>query len=167
MNNRVQINQAGTGGGGGSGTVMSVAVSMPGIFGVAGSPITTSGTFVITFLNQAGNTFFAGPDGSTGQPAFRAITDNDLQTQHFNSAVMRLVDSLGNEVVNWDQYTLKDNLGSSNVSINWNERTLRVGPTVALSWENGDISFPNITTSSPGTGKLYYDAGTGALFIGL
>lgn len=36
------------GGGGGSGTVTSVALAMPDIFGVTGSPVTTSGTLAAT-----------------------------------------------------------------------------------------------------------------------
>jgi hypothetical protein len=39
------------GGGGGSGTVTSVALAMPDIFGVTGSPVTTSGTLTATSVD--------------------------------------------------------------------------------------------------------------------
>jgi len=45
------IVSASGGGGGGSGTVTSVAISLPTGLDVSGSPITTSGTFAITFAS--------------------------------------------------------------------------------------------------------------------
>lgn len=46
---------SGGGGGGGSGTVTSVAFSVPsGIFGVSGSPVTTSGTLGLTVTGTSG-----------------------------------------------------------------------------------------------------------------
>lgn len=64
--------------GGGGGGVSSVALSMPSIFTVSGSPVTTSGTLTASLNNQATNTVFAGPDGSTGLPTFRTLTANDI-----------------------------------------------------------------------------------------
>ena len=67
------------GGGGGTGTVTSVALSMPSIFGVAGSPITTAGTLTVTLSDQSANTFLAGPaSGPAATPGFRAIATADL-----------------------------------------------------------------------------------------
>lgn len=68
----------GSSGGGGSGTVTSVALSLPGIFTVSGSPVTTSGTLTGTLVSQTANTFFAAPNGSSGTPTFRAIVSTDL-----------------------------------------------------------------------------------------
>ena len=42
-----------TGGGGGSGTVTSVALTAPSIFSVSGSPVTTSGTLALTYSGTA------------------------------------------------------------------------------------------------------------------
>lgn len=67
------------GGGGGSGTVTSVALSMPaGVFGVTGSPVTTSGTFTVTLSSQGANLVLASPNGSSGAPSFRALTTTDI-----------------------------------------------------------------------------------------
>jgi hypothetical protein len=65
--------------GGGSGTVTSVALTMPGIFSVAGSPVTTAGTLAVTLANQAANVVFAGPTtGGAAAPTFRALVTADL-----------------------------------------------------------------------------------------
>lgn len=67
------------GGGGGTGTVTSVALAMPAIFSVAGSPVTTAGTFTVTLANQAANLVFAGPAaGAAATPTFRALVAADL-----------------------------------------------------------------------------------------
>ena len=67
--------------GSGSGSVTSVALSLPAQFSVSGSPITSSGTFTVSWASQAGHSFFAGLDGSgSGTPAFRTIAADDVPT---------------------------------------------------------------------------------------
>ena len=63
---------------GNSGSVTSVAVSMPAIFSVTGGPITSSGTIAATLASQAANTVFAAPDGSSGTPTFRSLASGDI-----------------------------------------------------------------------------------------
>lgn len=61
------------------GTVTSVGLSLPSIFTVSGSPVTTTGTLTGSLANQTANTIFAGP--STGVPAaptFRSLVANDI-----------------------------------------------------------------------------------------
>jgi hypothetical protein len=73
------INLPVEGGGGGSGTVTSVGLSMPAIFSVAGSPITTAGTFTVSLVTETANRVWAGPStGSPATPAFRALVAADL-----------------------------------------------------------------------------------------
>lgn len=68
-----------TGGGGGSGTVTSVGLNMPSQFSVANSPVTTTGTFGVTWNNESGNTVFAGAaGGGFAAPTFRALVNADL-----------------------------------------------------------------------------------------
>lgn len=65
--------------GGGSGTVTSVALSMPSEFSVSGSPVTTSGTLTVDKANQNANQVFAGPStGSAAAPTFRSLVAADL-----------------------------------------------------------------------------------------
>jgi hypothetical protein len=62
----------------GSGTVTSVGLTAPAELNVSTSPITTNGTFAITWANQTAGKVFASPAGSTGAPSFRALTEGDL-----------------------------------------------------------------------------------------
>lgn len=62
-----------------TGTVTSVALTMPSIFSVAGSPVTTSGTLAVTAANQTANTVYAGPaSGVPASPSFRVLTSADI-----------------------------------------------------------------------------------------
>jgi len=58
--------------------VTSVGLSLPSIFTVSGSPVTTTGTLTATFASQTANTFLAAPNGSAGVPAFRAPLAADI-----------------------------------------------------------------------------------------
>jgi hypothetical protein len=64
-----------------AGSVTSVAVSVPSIMSVSGSPITGAGIIAITLSNQNANLIFAGPSsGGAANPSFRSIVANDLPT---------------------------------------------------------------------------------------
>jgi hypothetical protein len=65
---------------GGTGTVTSVGLSMPSIFTVTGSPVTTIGTLTASFNSQAANLLFASPSGASGTPTFRTMTAADIPT---------------------------------------------------------------------------------------
>jgi len=63
----------------GSGSVSSVALSLPAIFSVTGSPITSSGTLAVTLATQSANLVFAGPNtGSAAAPTFRVLVAADV-----------------------------------------------------------------------------------------
>jgi hypothetical protein len=70
------------GSGGGTGTVTSVALTMPTGFTVAGSPINTgnpAGTFAVTENTQTANLVKAGPSsGGAAIPTYRALVAADL-----------------------------------------------------------------------------------------
>lgn len=66
-------------GGSMEGSVTSVALSMPAIFSVSGSPITGAGTFTVTLATQSANTVFSGPtSGGAATPAFRTLVADDI-----------------------------------------------------------------------------------------
>lgn len=66
-------------GGGGGGTVTSVALAAPAIFSVSGSPVTASGTLTFALATQAANLVWAGPTtGAAAAPTFRALVAADL-----------------------------------------------------------------------------------------
>ena len=67
------------GGGGGSGGVTSVGLSLPSMFSVSGSPVTASGTLTATLASETANLVLAGPSsGSPAAPTFRALALGDL-----------------------------------------------------------------------------------------
>lgn len=62
-----------------SGTVTSVALSLPNIFTVSGSPVTSSGTLTGSLTTQNANIVFAGPTtGSAAAPTFRSLVSGDI-----------------------------------------------------------------------------------------
>jgi len=72
----------------GSGSVTSVALSLPSIFSVSGSPVTTSGTLTGTLTTQTANTVFAGPStGSAATPTFRALVSADIPSLNYVTSV--------------------------------------------------------------------------------
>jgi hypothetical protein len=74
------INATGGGGGGGGG-VTSVGLSLPALFTVTGSPVTTSGTLTATLAAQSANLVLAGPaTGTAAAPAFRSLVADDIPT---------------------------------------------------------------------------------------
>lgn len=63
----------------GSGTVTSVAMTVPNILTVTGTPITTSGTLVVGLVNQLANKVWAGPvSGAESVPTFRSLVSDDI-----------------------------------------------------------------------------------------
>jgi hypothetical protein len=63
----------------GSGTVTSVAMTVPTGFAISGSAITTSGTLGLTLSTELANLVWAGPSsGGATTPTFRALVNADL-----------------------------------------------------------------------------------------
>jgi large repetitive protein len=70
---------ASEGGGGGGGSVTSVGLSLPSIFTITVSPITTVGSLTAVLAPQAANLLFAGPTtGVAAAPTFRSLVVGDL-----------------------------------------------------------------------------------------
>ena len=61
-----------------SGTVTSVSLSLPSIFNVTGSNVSSSGTLTAALASQSPNTVFAAPTGATGIPSFRTLESSDI-----------------------------------------------------------------------------------------
>lgn len=59
--------------------VTSVALSLPSVFTVSGSPVTTTGTLTAALATQGANVVFAGPGtGAAAAPTFRSLVSADL-----------------------------------------------------------------------------------------
>lgn len=65
-------------GGGGAGTVTSVALTMPPEFAVANSPVTAAGTLAVSKASQSQNLVWASPASGSGPPVFRALVAADI-----------------------------------------------------------------------------------------
>jgi hypothetical protein len=76
--------------GAGLGTVTSVGLTLPNIFTVTNSPVTTTGSLTATLASQSANSFFASPNGASGQPTFRGLVAADLPTVPINKGGLNL-----------------------------------------------------------------------------
>jgi hypothetical protein len=71
----------------GGGSVSSVGLTMPADFVVTGSPITTTGTFGITYNTQGQRKVFIGPiTGADADPTFRLLLASDLPSTAVSAA---------------------------------------------------------------------------------
>lgn len=62
-----------------TGTVTSVGLSLPALFTVSGSPVTSSGTLSASLATQSANVVFAGPSaGGAAAPTFRSLAAADI-----------------------------------------------------------------------------------------
>lgn len=105
-----------SGGGGGSGTVTSIDVSVPSYMTSAGGPVTTSGAITLDFANQTTNKVFAAPNGSTGAPSFRILVAADIPSLTATYATVTL-NNLGTTAVNASINPATDNAISLGTSI--------------------------------------------------
>jgi hypothetical protein len=72
--------------------VTSVALALPSIMSVSGSPVTSSGTLTGTLTTQAANAIFAGPSsGASATPTFRALTTADIPALPYGTGTVTSV----------------------------------------------------------------------------
>jgi hypothetical protein len=85
-----------------TGTVTSVGLSLPSIFSVSGSPVTTTGTLTGTLTTQTANTGFFGPaSGGAATPTFRALVAADIPALSYISSLNGL--TTGTQTLALDQ----------------------------------------------------------------
>src|ERR1017187_4709404 len=81
-----------TGSSSGSGTVTSVGLTLPNIFSVSGSPVTTTGSLTATLATQAANLVFAGPTtGADAAPTFRLLVAADIPALPYGTGTVTSV----------------------------------------------------------------------------
>lgn len=152
-------------GGGGSGSVTSVGLSLPSFFTVSGSPVTTTGTLTATLASQAANTHFAAPDGAAGTPTFRALVNNDLpviidakisSASTWNAKQAALVSGTniktinGNSLLGSGDLTISGGSGSpagANTQVQFNSSGA-FGASANLVWDNANKRL-GVGLSSP------------------
>jgi len=145
-----------------AGTVTSVGLSLPPIFNVTGSPVTSSGILTGSFVNQLANLVFASPNGVSGPPSFRSLANSDFPINGVSpgtygsdtTSVRATVDNKG----------LITNIQSIPIAVSWD--SIRRKPN------SGNYIYNNFSTTQSsanfnisGSGvlnKIFTNAGTGS-----
>jgi hypothetical protein len=115
--------------GAGTGTVTSVGLSLPNIFTVSGSPVISSGSLTATLASQSANRIFSSPNGSSGQPTFRALVAADLPTVTIAKGGTGLTSVITNN------YILASN------GTGYEGRLVTVGTGLTLTTGTGSMAF--------------------------
>lgn len=134
----------------GTGTATSVALSLPAIFTVSGSPVTVSGTLTGTLASQSQNLVWASPNGSSGAPTFRAIVSADYPTSGAVAGTYPLVTVNNKGIVTAGSASLA--AGTITTSTPW---------TFTQTWNAGGVTFngilENITDTASTAGSTLLD----------
>lgn len=151
------------------GTVTSVGLSLPAIFTVSGSPVTTTGTLTASLASQSAATVLAAPSGSAGSPSFRALTATDIPTLAVSkinsSATQRLFGRASAGAGAGEEISLGAGLAWSGSSIVSNVAASGTTGRVQLSNGSGGLISNNAIYASGTT--LFagsFNAGTGSSF---
>jgi hypothetical protein len=120
--------------------VTSVGLSLPSIFSVSGSPVTSSGTLTATLASQAANLVFASPNGTSGTPLFRSLVAGDIPDI---SSTYQLLSQKGAA----NGYAPLDSSGKISVSYL---------PSVIMEYQGSWNPNTNTPTLSDGTGTNGY-----------
>lgn len=141
-----------------SGTVTSVALTVPNFLSVSGSPVTTSGTLAVSLATQVANTVFAGPsNGVDAAPTFRTLVAADIPSLAYANQALS---NLSSVAINSDLLPGADDtidLGSSALAYTdlfvKNVDSPNADLTIKSSAANG-----NVIVQANGTGNLNIQA---------
>jgi hypothetical protein len=134
------------------GTVTSVGLSLPAIFNVSGSPVTTAGTLTGSLSNQTANTIFSGPtSGGPATPTFRAMVTEDVPNSAITMAKIAQSGASSGQVIKWN--------GSSWAPATDNGDTYTAGAGISIAagviTNTGDTDASNdLTTSTSFSGDV-------------
>lgn len=125
----------------GDGSVSSVALSMPNIFSVSGSPVTSSGTLTATLTTQNANYVFSGPaSGGAATPSFRKLVAADIPALDYDKYNHWVLQASGTNASNITSGT------TVNITASGASSVTKSGNTITIS------STDNNTIYSAGTG---------------
>jgi len=125
----------------GAGTVSSVALSLPAIFSVSGSPVTGAGTLTALLASQSANRVFAGPTtGSAAAPTFRALVAADIPD--ISSTYQPLSSALSDFAQTGQFYVIA---GDSLSDVSWSDSQPEIG--------NGNVWSELMLAYAPFSGR--------------
>lgn len=158
--------------------VSSVGLSLPSIFTVTGSPVTTSGTLTGTLASQTANHVFAAPNGSSGTPTFRTLVAADIPSLPYLSTSGGTVSGnltlTGDLTVNGTTTTINSTtltvddknivLGDvatpTDVTADGGGITLKGATDKTLNWVDSTDAWTSSEHFNLASGKAYYVNGT-------
>jgi hypothetical protein len=166
-----------------TGTVTSVGLSLPAIFTVTGSPVTSSGTLTATLASQSANHVLAAPNGTSGTPAFRALAAADIPdlsatylpvgggtissnlTISGNLTVNGTTTTINSTAVSVDDINivLGDTASPTNSTADGGGITLKGTTDKTLTWVNSTAAWTSSEDFNLVTGKVYEINGTTVL----
>jgi len=158
--------------------VSSVGLSLPSIFTVTGSPVTTSGTLTGSLASQTANHVFAAPNGSSGTPAFRTLVAADIPSLPYLSTSGGTVSGnltlTGDLTVNGTTTTINsttltvddknivigDVATPTDVTADGGGITLKGATDKTLTWVDSTDAWTSSENFNLASGKAYYIGGT-------
>jgi hypothetical protein len=158
--------------------VTSVGLSLPNIFTVTNSPVTSIGTLTGTLASQTANHVFAAPNGSTGTPSFRTLVAADIPSLPYLSTSGGTVSGnltlTGDLTVNGTTTTVNSttidvadknitlgNVASpTDVTADGGGITLRGSTNKTLAWIDATDAWTSSENFNLASGKAYYVGGT-------
>lgn len=154
----------------GTGTVTSVALSLPSIITVSGSPITTTGTLTGTLANQNANVVFAGPaSGSAAAPTMRALVALDLpnhSTDLLTSGTLGTTrGGTGLASIGTANQVLRVNSGATALEFATMSATVTIGGAVGGSPTSGSLLYTDASGNLAQTAQLKWDVAGSDLVV--
>jgi len=155
----------------GTGTVTSVGLSMPSIFSISGSPITTSGTFSVDFSDTTAGRVLATPAGADGALGLRLISNAHIDASaaisasKLQSTVMvegeniSLLNNdagyLTSETGDMPRSEFPDSLNAHNELVRSSDDIDKLNNVLSMTEANGDLFYyndgwTNLAKGSPG-----------------
>ena len=167
-----------------TGTVTSVGLSLPNIFTVSNSPVTSSGTLTATLATQTANLVLAGPTtGGAAAPSFRSLVAGDIPdlsatylpltggtissnlTISGDLTVNGTTTTINSTAVSVDDINivLGDTASPTNSTADGGGITLKGTTDKTLTWVNSTAAWTSSEDYNLVTGKVYEINGTTVL----